>query len=793
MFRNKSLTFINVLGLSVGIATCLIILLFVQNELSFDQFNEKADRIVRVIFKASVGGGQMNEPHVMPPVAAALKKEFPEVESATRLRIAGKPRFTYQDKSFNEDEMAYVDSNFFHVFSIPFLEGNLKTALLEPNSIVISKNVASKYFGKEDPIGKLIYLKANDETYKVTAVFNKVPVNAHFHFELFASMKNFPDANQSSWMVSEFYTYLVLPKNYDYKTLEAKLPNIVEKYMGPQMQQAMNMNVAEFKKKGYQIGLFLQPITDIHLHSNFAYDLSLPGNINYIYIFSAIALFMLLIACINFMNLSTASASKRAKEVGIRKVLGSIKSQLIKQFIFESAFTVSVALAIAIVITYITLPFFNQLSGKELSLNFLEHPWIIFALCLLGIVTTLLAGSYPAFYLASFNPISVLKGRFTKEQPLISFRSGLVVFQFFIAVAMIFSTIVVYQQMNFIQNKDLGFNKEQVLILPIWQLGNKATVLNNKFLHDPRIISTSYSSYIPVGNSNNNNFIIAPETNSQELTKTLRYDIDYQYIPTLGMKMVIGRNFSTDYATDSAGIILNETAIKIMGWEKHPLNHRVINSDNNGKINTYHVIGVVKDFHFKSLHQPISPLVMVLGGNKSNMIVKIKTTDIQAILTSIKLEWTKLNAEASFSYSFLDQRLTDTYDAEHKTGLLLGIFAILTILVACLGLFGLAMFIAEDRRKEIGIRKVLGATIIQVTSLLSVYFLKLIVFALLIAFPISWLLMNEWLNDFAYRTTIGWSVFLIASSLTIIIAICTISYQAIKTALSNPIKSLRTE
>lgn len=793
-WRNKGYSLINIVGLAIGIATCLIIMLFVNNELGYDRYNKKADRIVRVFFQGNVQGEKLNESTVMPPVALTLKADFPEVEEATRIRDYGTPRLVYEDKSFKEDAFAFVDSNFFRVFTLPLIEGDAKTVLAEPNTIVITKALAHKYFGDEDPMGKVISFKdGNNAACKVTGVIDKVPVNSHFHFEIFASMASLPESKELSWMSSNFYTYLVLAKGYDYKKLEAKLPQVVQKYIGPQMLKAMGLTLDEFRKKGNNLSFHLQPLTDIHLRSDFSGDLSPHGDIRYVYIFGAIALFMLLIACINFMNLSTAGASKRAREIGIRKVLGSLKLELVLQFIFESILITAIALILAIVFMYVALPIFNNLAGQNLTLNFTNHPLLLPGLLLFVLLIGILAGSYPAFYLSSFKPVAVLKGKFTSDKKSIGLRSGLVVFQFLISITLIVSTTVVYKQLSYIQHKELGYNKEQVMVLPAYTLGKNASVFQQQLLNDPRVASISNSGYLPAGPSDNNNFFVSPGENSTQLIKTLRYDVDENYIPTLGIHLLTGKNFSKNFASNSSGVILNETAARVFGWGENAAGHSISTTNNKGEKTIYNVLGIVKDFHFKSLHERISPLVMVFAPNPGMMIVKFKTKDIAGLLAVVKKQWIRLGAEEPLSYSFLDERFNNAYQSEQKIGLILGIFAGLTIFVACLGLFGLATFTAEQRTKEIGIRKVLGASVAGVVALLSKDFLKLVFIAFIIASPIAWFIMNKWLQDFAYRINITSWVFVIAGLVAIAIALFTISFQAIKAAIANPVTSLRTE
>jgi putative ABC transport system permease protein len=792
--RNKIFTAINIFGLAFGISTCLLILLFLQDELGYDSFNKKADQMYRVVFRGSVQGEKMKEAMVMPPVAQTLKMEYPEVLEATRLRSFGTPRISYGDKTFKENAFAYADSNFFQVFTLPFIEGDPKTALLEPNTIVISETMAKKYFGYENPIGKMLEFKDWNTNFKITAVMRNMPKNAHFHFDLFGSMASFPQSREFSWMTSEYYTYLVLQKGYDYKKLEAKLPKDVEKYMGSQLQKALGMNYTQFRQKGNELGLYLQPIRDIHLRSDLNLELEPVSDIRYIYIFSVVAVFMLFIACINFMNLSTAGASRRAREVGIRKVLGSLKRQLINQFLLESILITSFALLISLLFVYWALPFFNTLSGKNLSLNMLSNPWIVPGLLTFGLFIGVLAGCYPAFFLSSFNPIKVLKGKLVSNNKTASLRSGLVVFQFFISIVLIVGTTIVHKQLSFIQNTKLGYDKEKVLIVQeAYWLGKNEEVFRQQLLQDPRVANVSISSYIPAGNSYNNNFMVYADNKSDQFVKTLRYDVDYDYMQTLGMQMLFGRNFSKSFGTDSAGIIINEETAKAFGWEKDAIGHRLTRTENDGTKFTYHVIGVVKNFHFKSFHETISPLVMVLGYNSENIIVKAKSRDIAGLLNTMKKNWTDLKAEVPFSYSFLDERFYDTYRSEQKVSLILSIFAGLTIFVTCLGLFGLATFTAEQRTKEIGIRKVLGASVISIVSLLSKDFLKLIFIGFSISTPVAWFIMNKWLQDFAYRINISWWVFLFAAAIAITITMLTISFRAIKAAVVNPVDSLRSE
>ncbi|MDB5242590.1 MAG: cell division protein FtsX, partial [Spirosoma sp.] len=786
LVRNKAFSAINIIGLAIGLATCLLIGLFVLDELSYDRYHEKADRIVRVVFRGTMNGEQMREASVMPPVAQTLLAEYPEVQEATRLRTGGSPRVTYGAKTFKEESFAFVDSNFFQVFTLPLLKGNAKTALVQPNTVVITSAVAQKYFSNDDPLGKVLTIKDRQATYTVTGVIDQVPVNSHFHFDFFASMATLPEARVQTWLQSSFFTYLVLPAGYDSKQLEAKLPHIAEKYMAPQLRQMMGVSLAEFRKKGNDIGLFLQPLTQIHLYSDLKPESEMEpgGDIRYIYIFGAIALFMLLLACINFMNLSTATATKRAKEVGIRKVMGSETYRLTGQFLTESTLLTLLSLLVAVWLVWLTLPLLNELSGKALRLDFISMPWLLPGLLLFGLLVGVIAGSYPAFFLSSFKPIAVLKGgtafragRDTSGPSLLSLRSGLVVFQFFISFTLLVGTIVVYRQLSYIQHTKLGYDIERVLVLQgTYSLGKNEDVFRRQLLQDASVVNASVSGHLPTGPSNNSLFSVFPDGNHASATRVVQYGIDYQYIPTLGMKLVAGRNFSPAFGTDSSAVVINETAARTFGWGRNAIGH-ILNAPNyEGTSTPFRVIGVVRDFHFRSLHERIAPLAMVLGNNSGSVIVKAKTKDMSGLIAWAKSQWAAFKTDEPFRYSFLDQSYQASYEAELKTGRILGLFAGLTIFVACLGLFGLATFTAEQRTKEIGVRKVLGASVTSILALLSKDFLKPVLIAIVVASPIAWYAMNWWLQDFAYKTDIEWWVFALAGLLAIGIALLTVGF-----------------
>ena len=795
LLRNKSLFVINITGLAMGIATCLIIMLFVVDELSFDRYNEKADQIMRIVLKGHMNGEAIKEAVTPAPVAQTLKNEFPEVVSATRLRRMGTPKVTYNNNTFRGDRFAYVDPNFFHVFTLPLIRGDARTALAEPHTVVITQEQALKYFGNEDPLDKILDLKETGEQFKVTGVIAMVPANSHFHFDLFASMTGVDDAKENNWMASQYFNYVVLAKGADCQKFETKLPAIIAKYMGPQVAQ-MGMTFEKFKENGNDIGLYVQPLTDIHLHSNLTSqtELEAGGDVKSVYIFTAVAVFMLLIACINFMNLSTAGATKRNKEVGVKKVLGSQRSQLVQQFLIESFISSAVAMGLASLLVIVALPLFNQLSGKSLNTSFLFSGNVLLALGLLLIVIALFAGSYPAFYLSSIRPIAALKNRMMTGARSKGIRSGLVVFQFVISAGLILAIIIVNNQMSFIQNKEVGYDRDQMLILrESYLLGNKEEAFRNQLLSDPRVESITRSAFVPAGPTDDNMTGVYPGQNQEALRRTMIYNIDDQYISTMGMKLLVGRNFSETPKLDSLNVIINETAVKTFSLGDNPIGQTLTaNFGEEGAKRTLTVIGVIKDFHFRSLHETIAPLIM-LNSPYGGLIIRAKTGKMAGLISSIEKKWKGFDVEDPFSYALLNELYNETYLAEQKTGSILKIFGLLTIFVACLGLFGLVTFTAEQRVKEIGIRKVLGADVTQIVSMLSKDLLVLVTISFVIAFPLGYFLMNKWLQDFAYKIEIHWWVYALAGLTTLLIAFFTMSFKTVSSALANPVESLRSE
>ncbi|SEI50592.1 putative ABC transport system permease protein [Dyadobacter sp. SG02] len=795
--REKVSTAINVVGLAIGLATCMLIMVYVQDELSYDRYHQKADRIFRVGVNLRLNGANVDGPTLGPTAGRDLQQEFPEVLNTTRIRNQGGKFISNGATASKEDNLLYVDSTFFEVFSIRFVKGNPGRALVEPNTVVLTEETARKYFGSQEPVGRTLLFGSEKTPYRITAVVAKVPANSHFQFDMLASLAGLKEAQTVGWLDNmNFYTYLVLPEKYDYKKLIIKSPRLAEKQVEGELQKFLGTSLKQFREKGDDFGIFLQPVPDIHLHSPFrGAELKPGGDIRNVYVLSAIAIFMLLIACVNFMNLSTAMAARRSREVGVRKVLGSLKGQLRQQFLTESLLLAIVALMVGLVLVVMVRPYFGQLTGKTIAFNTFANPFMLGGSIAVTVLVGLLAGSYPAFYLSSFKPVSVLKGRVLAGRGSFHLRGGLVVFQFFITISLIIATVAADQQLRYMQSRNIGFDREAVLVVhETYMLRKNEAVFRDQIVRSAQVVSGSISGDVPIGSISSNNGAVMPRENPNQGVASRLYHVDYEYIPTLGMRVVQGRNFSKEFATDSSAVVLNETAVRALGWQQRPIGRELIgHTDDDGTKRIYRVIGVVNDFHFESLRQKIGPLVMFLGKNSGSILVKTRTDNIPQFLASLKKQWESFSPAAPFSYSFLENRFEKVYEAEQRMGEILTIFSSLTIFIACLGLFGLATYTAEQRTKEIGVRKVLGASVSSIVGLLSKDFIMLVLIALALASPIAWWGLNQWLNDFAYKITIHWWIFVLAGLLAVCIALATVSFQSIKAALTNPVKSLRSE
>ena len=795
LLKNKGFSAINIFGLAIGIATCLLITLYVLDELSYDKYNKQADRIYRVDNEIKFNGNYINLAQAPALMGSTMVREIPQVEQYTRLRWYGSFLVKKGTENIQEGMVGYADSSLFDVFTLPLIAGNAKTALKENHSLVITETIAKKYFNRTDVVGKTMLI--NDTgNYKITAVIKDIPKQSHFHFDFFVPMTESYGSHNDDWLSENWSTYILLKKNTDVKKVTAQLNPLIDRHVAPQLQSAVKISLADFNKGGGYIRASLTPLTAIHLHSNKTAELDANGNAEYVYIFSAIALLILLIACVNFMNLSTARSSNRAREVGVRKVLGSLKANLIQQFLTESFLISFIALLFAIVIAGLLLPYFNQLAGKEIHSSSLFQPFMLLSLVALMLVVGLLAGSYPAFFLSSFKPIDVLKGKLANGFKRSWLRNALVVFQFVISIVLIFGTLVIYNQLTYIFNKDIGFNRNQVVTINHADvLGNETESFKNKLLQIGGVQSATATSYLPVNNyRNSSTYFTSPTLDPGTAINMQAWTVDENYVSTLGLQMLQGRNFSTQFLTDSTGVIINEAAAKFL-TTKDLLNKKIYNLANmqtNAQLQ-FHIIGVVKNFNFSSLRDVVTPLALFLGKNNGTISVRVSSTDVPAVLAQIKKEWNSMAPAKPFDYSFMDDDFNRLYTTEQRTGQIFITFAMLAIVIACLGLLGLVTYAAEQRIREIGIRKVLGATVANIVNMLSFDFLKLVIISAAIAFPLAWWAMNKWLQSFAYRTNIQWWMFAIAGMAAIAIALLTVSFQAIKAALANPVKSLRTE
>lgn len=793
--KNVGFTAINVFGLALGLATCMLIVFYVVDELSYDKFNTKADRIYRANMQIKFGGIDQTYASSPSPLGIVFKKDYPEVESSCRFLQRGGFNVKKGTQTIHEDRVIFADSTLFDVFTLPMVAGDPKHALVEPDAVVITETTAKRYFNTVQAVGKTITF---DERllYKVTGVIKDLPKQSHFHYDFFLSMSSKNDSRDNAWFSNNFNTYVLLKPGTNVKQFEAKLPELMRKNAGPQLQDILHLNFDAFERAGNRYQLSLIPLLDIHLKSNLMSELEGNGNIQYVYIFGAVAIFILLIACVNFMNLSTARSANRAREVGVRKVLGSARKYLIAQFLSESMMVTFVATLIAVAAAYLLLPMFNNISGKNMELNAASLIWLVPSLLVTVLVIGFLAGSYPAFFLSGFQPIEVLKGKLSAGFKGGMLRSSLVVFQFFISIVLIIGTLVIYNQLKYIQNKDLGYNRSQVMVVHgVYNLGEQTKVFKEEVRQLPGVAGVTMTGFLPTSNYRNSSSVFqerALDPKKAVLAQT--WTVDDKYLPTLDIKLVKGRNFSDQMPTDSASMIVNETAAKLMGV-KDPLNKPMyLPMDNMAKtFKEYHIIGVIKDFNFASLRDNISPVILMYGQDNGSLSVKMNTANITGLMAQIKDKWKSIQPGKEFSFSFMDDDFDASYRAEQRMGTIFIIFTSLTIIIACLGLFGLAAYAAEQRTKEIGIRKVLGANVGNIVGMLSKDFIKLVLIAIVIAIPFAWYFMHQWLRGFAYRQNIQWWVIVLAAVAAVLIAFATISFQSIKAALANPVRSLKNE
>jgi len=794
ILRHKGYAAINLSGLAIGIACCMVILIHIQDELSFDRFHANADRIYRVTrdWKRAEGGGTQAA-NTAAAVGPTLMAEYPAVEKFARVMFPHPQSVLVNNgqNRFYEEGFYWVDSTFFDVFSFKLKRGHARTALVEANSLVLTESMARKYFGDQDPMGKTLTIESwSQDDYKITGILEEVPHNSHLQFDFLGSVRGADQrytylySGEGQWTNSLGYTYVLLRNGASAKDLEAQLASFGQRHLG------------EFARaRGFEPGFVLQPVTDIYLRSNLNQEAGPSSDIIYVYLFAAIAALILIIASINYMNLATARSARRGREVGLRKVLGAQRSALVRQFIGESLLTCFAALLLATMVAELILPIFNNLSGKSLGFGYLQQPQLFVIFISIAGGVGLLAGSYPAFVLSALRPVATLKGELQSGRLGLLLRKGLITIQFTASIILIIATTVVMKQLSFVRSQPLGFDQNQITIIPIRddEMRKHTESLKQEFLEYPNIVSVSAAAGVPGRTMLVDGFPVRPAGADRSAQIPMQIvGVDYDFFKTLGVKLVDGRFFQKEMSTDSAlAFIINESAAKALGWDV-PIGERLELVMDNGKKGA--IIGIVQDFHFASLHEKIEPTVFHIWPQRySCFAVKMRVADISESMAFLRSTWSRMLPHQPFEFFFLDEEFNRQYEKDERVGRIVGYAATLAIFVACLGLLGLAAFSAEQRTKEIGVRKVLGATVAQVVNLLSKDLVKLVLISNLIAWPPAYYGMNNWLQDFAYRTDLGWWVFALAGGIALIIALLTVSTQAIKAALANPVEALRYE
>lgn len=802
-FRNlgkyKFISFINLFGLCTGLTCCLLILTYILHETSYDRYNSKADRIWRVTrsFNNQDGIVSLHLGAIAPPFGPLLKNDFPDIQQVTRILPSGTTTFRYNDKIFNEKEGIFADSNLFNIFDINVIEGDRHTALSDPYSILMTRDMAHKYFGDADPINKVVRLD-NQMNFKVTGIFEPLPDNSHFHPPFMLSFNTLKDSTiygeknlETNWGNNAFYTYVLLPANYPVKSMEAQFPSFLDRRMSN--SYGAGVKASKFTK------LYMQRLTDIHLRSHLDEELEQNGDISRVYVFSAIALFILLIACINYMNLSTARSTLRAREIGIRKVSGAGRPELIVQFLCESVLISYLAFILAAALTILLLPPVNDLTGLHLSIHSLQQPSVVIPVLLMPMLVGLLSGAYPALFLSNFQPVKVLKGLFKAGSSTASFRKVLVVAQFAISIVLIISTVIVFQQLHFMENASLGFDKEHIATMQYNNgLDKNFESFRTALMQNAHVLDVTRSSRIPSGRLLDEQGAQTESGDSMRpVTADIKYvTVDYDFLKTYGIPIVAGRDYSRAYGTDTNNFLLNVAAAKALGVHdpKELVGKNFSYANVKGK-----VVGIMGNFNFESMHQAIIPLIFTVptaasaGNSYGKISIKLDGSDVPSSVGWLEKTWKRYLPEVPFEYVFLNDRFDKLYRSEQQQGSLFTIFSGIAIFIACLGLFGLSAFTITQRIKEIGVRKVLGASTVSIVRLLSLDFLVLVAIAAAIAFPIAWLAMHKWLGDFAYRIPMQFWVYVAAFILAAGIALITIGFQAVRAALANPVKALRSE
>lgn len=802
--KQKFYSAVNIMGLAIGVTCCLLITLYIQDELSYDQEHPNVDNLYRVVRDNYTEAGSARVTVTPPRLAQALVEEIPEVTMAARLNPyflnAGSNLVRKENVQENqyEEKFVYADPEFLEMFHVPLVRGEKKTALENPNTLVISEKIARKYFSQQDPVGKIFILNNdNEQRFTITGVMENMPAQNHLQFDFLVSMSTLSDSYENpTWLSNSYYTYVTLADGIDPADLEEKTHDFIIKNLGPSFKEVAKMDLAQIHKEGYHVKFEFQPVTDIHLKSEDRFpQLQSNGDIRYVRLFGIIALFILIIALVNFVNLSTSRSANRAKEVGLRKVLGSFHQQLIQQFLSESVLMSLFAFIIGSAFAFLLLPYFNTFLGKELSFPITN---VTFLLAVLGsaLGAGLLAGLYPAFYLSKFQPAKVLKGKLSQGSKSGWLRSSLVVVQFAISIGLIVGTLVVKNQMDFIQNKKLGFDKDQVLIIQdTYTLEDQLPAFKDALKKLPEVKNATVTAFLPLadGDRSSSAFYLKGHSESRNHKDVQTWAVDEDYISTLSMNLIKGRDFSADRLADSTSVIINETVVKELNLGDDPIGKIIKCNGGFFDSTDYQVIGVVEDFHFESLRGEVQGTVLFRYSSPRMTSVKTTAVEMERLISKAESVWKTFVPTQPFRYSFLDERFAKMYETEHQAGTLFSIFSMLAIFIACLGLLALATFMTEQRMKEIGIRKVLGASVPNIVFQLSKKFLLYVLIGLLIAAPIAWIQMNNWLENFAYRIEMEWWMIALAGTLAISIAFLTVGSKTLYAALTNPVESLRNE
>jgi putative ABC transport system permease protein len=792
--RQRSYIIINILGLSIGIACSLLIALFVINEASYDKYNIKKDRIYRAILNGKIGGQEVTIATSAAVMGPTLQKEFPEIEDFLRMTGRGPTVVEYNKQTFTEEHMIESDSSFFNFFSIPVLKGDIKNLLNAPHKVVLSESTAKKIFGDENPIDKSLKIGSDTIRYVVSGVMADIPVNSHFEANILGSFMTNPRSRNPMWLSNSFSTYFLLKPNTSYITVDAKIPELLKKYVGPEVQQYLGVSTEDFEKQGNKYRFYMQNLKDIHLDPSIQQEFKAASDPKFLVIFGSIAILIVLIAAINFMNLSTAQASRRAKEVGIKKIGGSSRGMLITQFLSESCILSLVSLIFAIIFIKVSLPYFNNLLGANLHLALFSSWYVVPLLLVFSVLVGFLAGSYPALFLSSFNPYEVLKGSVKNSMKNGRLRRVLVVFQFSVSILLIVGTMIMYRQIKYMLNKDVGFDKEQLIVINrAGTLGTKMKSFKESVKDIPGVVNIASSTAVPGRNNNNNGYRI--EGRKDESFLMMTNWVDYNYLATYGMTVVSGRSFDESFSSDKSACLVNETAIKDFGITD--INStRFMEPRDSGKMNYLPVIGVVKNFNFESLRNPIGPYVLKFqneGMLWGYLTVRITPQNYSKTISQIESKWKEFTANEPLQYYFMDEDFEKMYIQEKQNAQMAVIFSILAIFIASLGLFGLTSFTVEQRTKEIGVRKAMGSSVAGIYCEMSKEVIVLISVSAVIAWPIIYYIANNWLKNFYYRIDPGALSFLAGLTVALGIAVLTISYRILMAARVNPAQSLKYE